>query len=306
MPPSVGSRPQARVAVLLAFIILVDQGLKNWSEGLSEPLAFLGLTIYPHANAGVLGGFFADANPWLIRIFFSVLFGFLLLGGLLLLHFLEAKRAPTLKRGISIYLVGVLGNAWDRMTTGQVIDYVAIPFSGMAFNFADFVVLAGFALIIVSLFREADAIWFGRNSRSGHWVDPKFQRGAGYLVCLVGFAHFFVIALYSFTFLKVFAEDAAAGSAERFVRDYLFGLFVLEGSALLLTFFVSVVFSHRLVGPLIALEKHLEKRRDGKAAPGAMLSLRRGDYQRERIEAISALADEALERKPAAKAAKKD
>lgn len=265
-------------------IALIDQLLKKWAYGLVSPVEFGFLKFFPFENSGVFGGYLADLHPWIIRIFFSVLFGFLCLGGFFVVHFLAHKPVPRLKWGIMIYIAGVLGNVWDRMSTGKIVDFIVfdLPFAnGMAFNFADFVVVAGFVLILISVWKDAHALWFEGNQRQGHWVEPRFQKGFGALLVLVGFAHFAVIALYSFTFLKVFISgetDLASLNPDRIILDYLVGLFVIEGGAILLTFAISILFSHRLVGPLIALEIYVRRIFDGTQKPEEGLRLRQGDY----------------------------
>ncbi len=279
------------IAVLLT--IGIDQSLKRWAGELAEPVERMGMVFFPFGNNGILGGYLADLDPWIVRIFFSVLFGFLCLGAILLIHFLRNQDTPWLKSGLIVYLAGVFGNVWDRMTTGTVVDYIIFPLpwlDGIAFNFADGVVAIGFVLIAGAIFKEADELWYNENQRRGYWIEPRFQKSFAALVALVGFAHFVVIALYSFVFIKVFVSPDASASAmgaERILRDYFFGLAVIEGAALVLTVAASVVFSHRMVGPLFALENHVEllatREPDEKIFP---FRVRRSDYFRSVLESI--------------------
>lgn len=280
-------------AAAVVITIVIDQALKSWSANLETPVEFLGLIFFPFGNSGIFGGYLADLDPWIIRIFFSVLFGFLCLGGALLIHFLRKQETPILKSGLVIYLAGVFGNVWDRMTTGTVVDYIVLPIpgiDGMAFNFADGVVGVGFLLVVIAIFREAESIWYTESQRQGYWIEPRFQKSFGLLVAFIGFAHFFVIALYSFVFLKVFVSGDGGGlSSERIIRDYLFGLCVIEGAGLVLTVAASIVFSHRMVGPLFALENHVELL--ATRVPGEKIfpfRVRRADYFRAVLESIVA------------------
>jgi uncharacterized membrane protein len=160
----------------------------------------------------------------------------------------------------------------------------------MAFNLADAVVLVGAIFIAVAIFREADALWYARNQRQGSWIEPGFQRGFGVSLVLLGFAHFFVIALYSFVFLKVYVAGAAANplGPDRVIRDYLFGLCVIEGAALALTFAGSVLFSHRLIGPLLAFAQFVERRKKaGISSPLPPFRVRKSDYFKSILETIA-------------------
>lgn len=289
----------------LAFIgltILIDQLLKSWALGLTTPAEILGLQFFPIGNNGIFGGYLADLNPWIIRIFFTVLFAFLSIGTMLVMHFLKDQRVPLFKTGLIVYVSGIFGNVLDRMKTGSVTDYILIPTGGedgMAFNYADLMVLLGFITILIALFRESAQLWFRENKRQGFWVEPRFQLHFGLVAAFIGFAHFFVIAIYSYVFLKVFVTSTVSVTElgpERIIRDYLFGLLVIEGVALILSFAVSILISHRLVGPILALEQFLVR----KTTQGeeSTLRLRRTDYFRERLEFIATTINNARAKKP--------
>lgn len=288
------SRRNVALGILFfCVVLLTDQTLKSWALSLGTPAEILGLKFYPVGNSGVFGGFLADLDPWIIRIFFTVLFGFLCVGTALTMHFLRHKPVPFLKLGLIVYVSGIFGNVIDRMKTGVITDYILIPTGngdGMAVNFADVMVFFGFILILLALFRESEEFWFRKNKRQGLWLEPRFQLHFGLLTTFVGFAHFFVIALYSYVYLNVFittTESIATLGAERIIRDYLFGLFVIEGAAILLSFSISIIVSHRLVGPIVALE-HFLRRKLAKDDTSA-LRLRRSDYFRGRLTAIADL-----------------
>lgn len=282
----------ATILIFFAFTLLTDQAIKAWALGLDSPAELLGLQFYPIENRGVLGGFLADLDPWIIRIFFTVLFGFLCVGTMLVMHFLRQRAVPLLKWGLVVYVSGIFGNVLDRMKSGAVIDYILIPMGkseGMAFNFADLMVFIGFILILIALFRESEELWFPTNKRQGYWIEPRFQLHFGLMTAFIGFAHFFVIAIYSYVFLKVFitsTESVSALGAERIIHDYLIGLFLIEGVAILLSFAVSIIISHRLVGPIVALEQFLNRQELKESSES--LRLRSADYFRERLESIAA------------------
>lgn len=283
----------ALIAVFVAVTIGVDQSLKSWASTLLFPVDILFFRFYAFGNNGIFGGYLADLDPRIIRIFFSVLFGFLALGVALGMVFLRRKETPILKTGLVVYVAGIFGNVWDRMSTGTVIDYAVVNLpglSGMAFNFADAVVFTGAVLIAVAVFREADALWFAGDKRQGYWVEPNFQRGFAVSVVLLGFAHFFVIAVYSYVFLKVYVGGGGATpfGPDRVIRDYLIGLAIIEGAAMILTFAGSVFFSHRLVGPLMAFGQFVERRkRAGISSPLPPFRARRSDYFKEILEGIA-------------------
>jgi signal peptidase II len=290
------SQPKLLLALTALFVwvtVAFDQMMKGWASDLIAPVDFLCFRFFPYGNSGVFGGYLAELDPWVIRIFFSVLAGFLALGIALLLYFLRPKNAPILKAGLVVYVAGIFGNVWDRMTTGTIVDYAVIRLpglSGMAFNFADAVVFVGALLIAVAIFREANVLWYAKDQRQGYWVSPGFQTGFALALALLAFAHFCVIALYSFVYLKVYVASGATNplGPERIIHDYLGGLAVIEGAALVLTVAGSVVFSHRLVGPLLAFGQFVDRRkRAAPDAPVARFRAREADYFKDILEGIA-------------------
>jgi signal peptidase II len=58
--------------------------------------------------------------------------------------------------GLALILGGALGNLWDRITIGQVVDFLLFhwrEWSYPAFNVADSAITVGAALLIVDSFR---------------------------------------------------------------------------------------------------------------------------------------------------------
>lgn len=280
-------------ALVVVWTIFVDQALKGWAVGLETPLELAGIRFSPFENPGVFGGYLADLDPWIVRIFFSVLFAFLAAGVALVLYLLRHRDTPLLKTGLIFYVAGVFGNVWDRMSTGAVVDYAQIHLpllNEMAFNFADAVVFLGAVGIAIALFREGDALWRWKDQRKGYWIEPNFQRGFAFTLMAFGFAHFFAIAIYSFVFLKVYvAGPTGPIPSSRVVRDYLFGLAVIETAALALTFAGSVFLSHRMVGPVVAFGQFVDRRKKAEAAgaPAEKLRLRESDAFKSLLEGIA-------------------
>ena len=71
-------------------------------------------------------------------------------------RFLSAATLP-LKTGFALMLGGMLGNIAERLASGAVIDYMAFHNAsgyGIAVNFADFAVIGGCVLIVVTLRRR--------------------------------------------------------------------------------------------------------------------------------------------------------
>jgi signal peptidase II len=146
-----GRRADLLVALGLALAVFVlDQGIKAIVEasmraGESIPVVpgFLSITYIRNDGGafGILGG-----SQLLLLVGSAVAVGvviWMLLAG-------QRSRLATLACGL--ILVGAVGNLLDRLTTGEVTDYVHFSF-WYVFNAADAAITIGVAALIVSTFR---------------------------------------------------------------------------------------------------------------------------------------------------------
>jgi signal peptidase II len=147
----VGRRADLPIALGLALAVFVlDQGLKSVVEtsmraGESIPIipGFLSITHIRNDGGafGILGG------SQLLLLVGSVV----AVGVVLWMLFVEQRsRLATLACGL--ILGGAAGNLLDRLTSGEVTDYVHFSF-WYVFNAADAAITVGVALLLLSTFR---------------------------------------------------------------------------------------------------------------------------------------------------------
>jgi signal peptidase II len=144
-------RTDLLVALGLALaVFVVDQGLKSVVEasmraGESIPVipGFLSITYIRNDGGafGILGG-----SQLLLLVGSAVAVGVVLW----MLFAGQRSRLATLACGL--ILGGAAGNLLDRLTTGEVTDYVHFSF-WYVFNAADAAITVGVALLILSTFR---------------------------------------------------------------------------------------------------------------------------------------------------------
>jgi signal peptidase II len=107
-------------------------------------------------NAGAAFSLFADADGWQ-RWFFAVI----AVGAAFLITWLLKRGGSAMYcLGLALILGGALGNVWDRLTIGRVIDFLLFHYerwSWPAFNVADSAICVGAALLIVDSFRQRRA-----------------------------------------------------------------------------------------------------------------------------------------------------
>jgi signal peptidase II len=108
-------------------------------------------------NAGAAFSFLSDASGWQ-RWFFS---GIAAAASILIVYLLRKHAAEKLFcLALSLVLGGALGNLWDRITLGHVVDFLDFYVGGYhwpAFNVADSAIFLGAMFLIVESFRHKES-----------------------------------------------------------------------------------------------------------------------------------------------------
>ena len=164
--------------LLSLLVIVLDQISKHWAtnllkkEGQSQEFtAYFNFTLLH--NEGAAFSFLSNAGGW--QRFFLIAVSILVSGVLVVwLHRLQ-RRMYWSAAGLALILGGALGNLWDRITLGYVVDFIdwfyvgdssCLPLfyrsvnTGLttchwpAFNIADASILGGAACILLSMLIE--------------------------------------------------------------------------------------------------------------------------------------------------------
>ncbi len=162
---------------LALFILVVDQLTKNWAVSslvYSEPSGFLPFFNFTLLyNYGAAFSFLDDAGGWQ-RWFFGVVAFFVSL--LLLVWIVRLERNKKVELfGLAFILGGAIGNLYDRVLLGYVVDFIdwfypasqsCLPFfyarldlqtcHWPAFNIADASILLGVTLLLFDTFFKKD------------------------------------------------------------------------------------------------------------------------------------------------------
>jgi signal peptidase II len=152
------------IYLLIALIVIV---LDRWSKHLAAQR----IRLYSHVqvipgffrlthteNSGAAFSLFADSPaPWKT----AMLVGFSAIA-LLVVAFLLWKNNPdhvATGVGLSLIMGGALGNLWDRVARGRVVDFLLVyikQYQWPVFNFADSAIVVGAGLLVLEiLFHEA-------------------------------------------------------------------------------------------------------------------------------------------------------
>jgi len=149
-------RLAAWLALALA-LALADQGTKQAIGALLAPGEARGITGFFNLvlvyNRGAAFSFLSDASGWQ-REFFS---GLALAASAVIVTLLWRNSGDRLFcAGLALILGGALGNLWDRVALGHVVDFLdfhAFGYHWPAFNLADSAITVGAALLVLDAFR---------------------------------------------------------------------------------------------------------------------------------------------------------
>jgi signal peptidase II len=147
----------ARWLLLSAAIVVADLATKAWITHLFAPGELYPVTSYFNLvlvyNTGAAFSFLAGAGGWQ-RWFFV---GVSTVVSIAIVWMLRKHHRDTfLSFALALVLGGALGNLYDRVTLGQVVDFVQLHAAGYywpAFNVADSAISVGVVLLVWDSFR---------------------------------------------------------------------------------------------------------------------------------------------------------
>ena len=140
-------------SIFAALLIALDQWTKHWMMhrmivGHSEKITdFFNLVVA--YNTGAAFSFLADAGGWQQPIFLVTA---LVISVILCCLIAKNSAHSFLCFGLSLVMAGAIGNAYDRMTLGFVVDFLdfhAFNYHWPAFNVADICICLGAFIVIV-------------------------------------------------------------------------------------------------------------------------------------------------------------
>lgn len=144
---------------LALFLLVLDQLTKQWALvglTLNSPEVitdFFNLTL--RYNYGAAFSFLHDAGGWQ-RWFLGLLAGGVSI--FIMVWMARLKREQWLELlALACILGGALGNLYDRITLGYVVDFIEVHYQQYyfpAFNLADSAITVGAALLILDMFKH--------------------------------------------------------------------------------------------------------------------------------------------------------
>ncbi len=146
-------------------VLVLDQLTKQLAEHyleLYDPVAVVpGFNLMLAYNTGAAFSFLHDAGGWQ-RWFFTIISSAVSAGIVWWMWRLDASER-WLAIALALILGGALGNLWDRLLLGHVVDFVQLYYQRWAypaFNVADSAITAGAVMLIL------DSLFFRRENSS--------------------------------------------------------------------------------------------------------------------------------------------
>lgn len=138
---------------LALLVVMLDQYTKILAESsldYGRPLeVFSWFNLTLQYNTGAAFSFLSDAGGWQ-RYFFSSV-AIVISAVLVAWLFVLPRSQWLLALALALILGGALGNLWDRLVLGHVVDFISVHYAGRyfpAFNLADSAISVGAALMI--------------------------------------------------------------------------------------------------------------------------------------------------------------
>lgn len=133
-------------------VIAIDRALKKLAAAHLAPsgtrCVIPGILSWAYTeNSGTAFSMFSDRAPWLLIALTGAL-----ITGLTLYLLTHPENPPAERIGLWLIVGGGVGNLWDRLAYGRVIDFIRFDFVNFAvFNPADVFVCLGAGLVVLSL-----------------------------------------------------------------------------------------------------------------------------------------------------------
>jgi signal peptidase II len=148
-----------RFHFLIAFLVVLLDRATKWMVSRDIPLhdgkqVIPGFFRITHVeNRGAAFGLFAD-SPTQWKIAMLVLFSIVALAVVSALLWRNSHSMSTTGIGLALILGGAVGNLWDRLLNGRVVDFLLFyigQYQWPAFNVADSAIVVGAGLLVIEI-----------------------------------------------------------------------------------------------------------------------------------------------------------
>ncbi len=151
-----------RWLTISAIVVALDLYTKYLIQDVFQYAEHLTITSFfdlvRYHNEGAAFSFLADAGGWQKWFFSGISFVAIIVITYLLKKHQNQKLFCT---GLALVLGGAIGNLYDRLTLGYVVDFLHFHYQAYAwpaFNVADSAICVGVALLLIDSFKKPETI----------------------------------------------------------------------------------------------------------------------------------------------------
>jgi len=179
------TKNSARIVYLLIAVVIVL--LDRWTKHLvaqrirlySHVQVIPGFFRLTHTeNTGAAFSLFAD-SPAHWKTGMLIAFSLIALGVVTVLLWKNHHAHVMTGIGLSLIMGGAVGNLWDRLTSGRVVDFLLFyvkRYQWPVFNLADSAIVVGAGLLILEILFHKSSEEFERLSGKGNSRGERFNR----------------------------------------------------------------------------------------------------------------------------------
>ena len=153
-----GALPWYALALLIILLDQYSKGLASASLDYGRPVeVFSWFNLTLQHNSGAAFSFLSNAGGWQ-RYFFSAIAIVISLVLVVWLYRL-GREQRLLALSLGLILGGAIGNLWDRLVLGYVVDFISVHYGGSyfpAFNVADSAISVGAVCMLLDSFLQRD------------------------------------------------------------------------------------------------------------------------------------------------------
>ena len=237
----------------LSLAIAFDVVSKKWASGLLEPIEIGIFKLQLVFNYGMMMGSFSELS---INAKSSILFtlGSFVFAAYIFCLWLIPLRSRATILGLSGLVGGIMGNIIDRFDDQRVVDFLSLNLGNANLpylNLADIFQLIGYGLIVTGVYRDSLYYWPKNDWRLKYVINHKFQIRWSLLISSITFFTSGITLIFSYSFLKM-------DHSELTLKSY-FAIGVSVSLCLsLVTFFMSLMITHRVAGPVYAVQRQMK------------------------------------------------
>lgn len=240
-------------------VIFIDQFSKNWARTLINPAGYWNFKFQLAFNDGIILGLFSELPLNIKESTFTILGTFIFASYLMALWLMPIKSRSTYL-GLSFLVGGIIGNVIDRFNGFSVVDFLSLQIGSWQspyINFADLFQWVGYLLFFIGLHRDSLYYWPTRDWRSNFLINYHFQIRSSLLIASFPFIACLLGLVFSFSFLK--------DNQDLLVLNYFWFIgFFVAIVFFLMTFLLALYLTHRVAGPVYAIQRHIEDSLNGK------------------------------------------